>query len=71
MAVGGSPVTPGFLASTLPVATLAGESVGALGTAVTRLCSALGLVSTDTDLVTPTTSVARRSTSLSPERRRG
>lgn len=65
MAVGGSPVTSGFLASTLPVSTLAAESVGALGSAVTRLCSALGPVSTGAEQVTPTASMARIAASIS------
>ncbi|MDI9930953.1 CoA transferase [Rhodococcus sp. IEGM 1354] len=55
----GTPGTTGYLASTLPVATLAAESVGALGTAVAQLQSALGPVSTDGETVTPTASMAR------------
>ncbi|TFI42841.1 hypothetical protein E4P29_14725 [Rhodococcus sp. 1R11] len=55
----GTPGTTGYLASTLPVATLAAESVGALGTAVARVQSAVGPVSTDAETMTPTASMAR------------
>lgn len=55
----GTSGTTGYLASTLPVAALAAESVGALGTAVAQLQSALGSVTTDSETVTPTASMAR------------
>ena len=55
----GTPGTTGYLASTLPVAALAAESVGALGTAVARLQGVLGPVTTDSETVTPTASMAR------------
>lgn len=55
----GTPGTTGYLASTLPVAALAAESVGALGTAVAQLQSALGSVTTESETVTPTASLAR------------
>ncbi|RZL81770.1 MAG: hypothetical protein EOP29_00190, partial [Rhodococcus sp. (in: high G+C Gram-positive bacteria)] len=55
----GTSGTTGYLASTLPVAALAAESVGALGTAVAQLQSALGSVTTESETVTPTASLAR------------